>query len=107
MQAPLGFFGPLGMLEDVDQERFNRLLYVKVKHGHICQLTFLGQIVTRSGTHLLGDIKFSGHYFESFPMAIPLTPPPMSFLPSLAPMPSPYLVLARSLASSYFSSSLL
>ena len=98
VQAPLGFFDPIGMLEGVDQERFDRLRYVEVKHGRICQLAFLGQIFTRGGTHLPGDINF---------LAIPLTPSPMALLPSLAPMPFPYLVLARSLASSDFLSSLL
>ena len=70
VQAPLGFFDPLGMLEDVDQERFGRLCCVKVKHGLICQLAFLGQIVTRGGTHLPVDINFSGHSFDSFPNGI-------------------------------------
>ena len=70
MQAPLGFFDPLGMLEDVDQERFDRIRYVEVKHNCICQLALLGQIVTRSGTHLPGDINFSGHSFDSFPNGI-------------------------------------
>ena len=37
-QPPLGFFDPLGLLEDADQERFDRLRYVEVKHGRICQL---------------------------------------------------------------------
>jgi len=66
-QAPLGFFDPLGLLDDADQERFDRLRYVEVKHGRICQLAFLGQIVTRNGIHLPGDIDFSGHSFDSFP----------------------------------------
>ena len=70
VQAPLGFFDPLGMLEDVDQERFDRLRYVEVKHGRICQLAFLGQIITRGGTHLPGDIDLSGHSFDSFPNGI-------------------------------------
>eukprot|EP00566_Odontella_aurita_P030345 CAMPEP_0113595526 /NCGR_PEP_ID=MMETSP0015_2-20120614/39764_1 /TAXON_ID=2838 /ORGANISM="Odontella" /LENGTH=66 /DNA_ID=CAMNT_0000502809 /DNA_START=26 /DNA_END=222 /DNA_ORIENTATION=- /assembly_acc=CAM_ASM_000160 len=29
-QPPLGFFDPLGMLTDADQERFDRLRYVEV-----------------------------------------------------------------------------
>ena len=41
-QAPLGFFNPLDMLADANQERFNRLHYVEVKHGRISQLSFLG-----------------------------------------------------------------
>jgi len=70
VQPPLGFFDPLGLLEDADQERFDRLRYVEVKHGRICQLAFLGQIVTRYGIHLPGDIDYSGHSFESYPNGI-------------------------------------
>ena len=32
-QPPLGFWDPLGLLADADQERFDRLRYVEVKHG--------------------------------------------------------------------------
>mmetsp|Transcript_45926 Transcript_45926/g.85396 ORF Transcript_45926/g.85396 Transcript_45926/m.85396 type:complete len:212 (-) Transcript_45926:153-788(-) len=69
-QPPLGFFDPLGMLTDADQERFDRLRYVEVKHGRICQLAFLGQITTRNGVHLSGDIDMSGHSFDSYPNGI-------------------------------------
>ena len=55
------------MLDDADQERFDRLRYVEIKHGRISQLAFLGQIVTRNGIHLSGDIDYSGHSFDSFP----------------------------------------
>ena len=67
VQPPLGFFDPLGMLNDADQERFDRLRYVEVKHGRICQLAFLGQITTRFGIHLPGDIDYSGDSFASYP----------------------------------------
>eukprot|EP00591_Stephanopyxis_turris_P009210 CAMPEP_0195512388 /NCGR_PEP_ID=MMETSP0794_2-20130614/4358_1 /TAXON_ID=515487 /ORGANISM="Stephanopyxis turris, Strain CCMP 815" /LENGTH=200 /DNA_ID=CAMNT_0040640161 /DNA_START=77 /DNA_END=679 /DNA_ORIENTATION=+ len=66
-QPPLGFFDPLGMLTDADQERFDRLRYVELKHGRISQLAFLGQIVTRYGIHLPGDIDKSGLSFDSIP----------------------------------------
>jgi hypothetical protein len=66
-QAPLGFFDPLGLVADGDQEKFDRLRYVEIKHGRICQLAFLGQITTRAGIHLPGDIDTSGHSFDSFP----------------------------------------
>ena len=66
----IGFWDPLGMLNDVDEERFQRLRYVELKHGRICQLAFLGQIVTRGGTHLPGDIDFDGHSFDSYPNGI-------------------------------------
>jgi hypothetical protein len=66
-QAPLGLWDPLGLVGNADQTRFDRLRYVEIKHGRICQLAFLGQIVTRAGIHLPGDIDLSGHSFASFP----------------------------------------
>ncbi|KAL3815314.1 hypothetical protein ACHAXA_006816 [Cyclostephanos tholiformis] len=66
-QPPLGFFDPLGLLDNADQERFDRLRYVEIKHGRIAQLAFLGQIVTRGGIHLSGNIDYAGHSFDSFP----------------------------------------
>ena len=42
-QAPLGFWDPLGLLKDADQERFDRLRYVETKHGRISMLAFLGK----------------------------------------------------------------
>ena len=69
-QPPLGFFDPLGLLDEADQERFDRLRYVEIKHGRICQLAFLGQIVTRAGIHLPGNIDYSGDSFDSFPNGV-------------------------------------
>ena len=71
IQPPLGFFDPFGMLSgDCTQERFDRLRYVEIKHGRIAQLAFLGQIVTRAGLHLPGDIDYSGHAFDSYPNGV-------------------------------------
>ena len=67
VQPPLGFFDPLGLLDDADQERFDRLRYVELKHGRICQLAFLGNIITRAGVYLPGDIDYSGTSFDSIP----------------------------------------
>merc|ERR1712051_749491 len=67
VQPPLGFFDPLGLLTDADQEKFDRLRYVELKHGRISQLAFLGQIVTRYGIKLPGDIDYSGTSFDSIP----------------------------------------
>uniref|UniRef100_A0A7S1BSW4 Uncharacterized protein n=1 Tax=Corethron hystrix TaxID=216773 RepID=A0A7S1BSW4_9STRA len=66
-QPPLGFFDPLGLLADANQERFDRLRYVELKHGRVCQLAFLGQITTRAGVHLPGSIDNAGDSFDSFP----------------------------------------
>ena len=66
-QPPLGFFDPLGLLNDADQERFDRLRYVELKHGRISMLAFLGNIITRAGVHLPGSIDKAGDAFDSFP----------------------------------------
>ena len=66
-QPPLGFFDPLGMLNEADQERFDQLRYVEVKHGRIAQLAFLGQIVTRNGIHFDGAIDKAGTQFADIP----------------------------------------
>ena len=66
-QEPLGFYDPLGLLNDADEARFQRLRYVELKHGRIAQLAFLGQIVTRAGIHLPGNIDLAGNSFDSFP----------------------------------------
>merc|ERR1712115_514376 len=65
VQPPLGFFDPLGLLNDADQERFDRLRYVELKHGRMGMLAFLGNIITRAGIHLPGNIDYSGTSFDS------------------------------------------
>mmetsp|Transcript_17036 Transcript_17036/g.38510 ORF Transcript_17036/g.38510 Transcript_17036/m.38510 type:complete len:179 (+) Transcript_17036:2-538(+) len=55
---PLGFFDPLGLLDEADQERFDRLRYVELKHGRICMLAVLGHIVTSAGIRLPGEIAY-------------------------------------------------
>lgn len=64
-QPPIGFWDPLGLLDDADQERFDRLRYVEVKHGRIAMLAIVGQLTTRAGIHLGGDIDYSGTSFSS------------------------------------------
>jgi len=68
--APLGFFDPLNLLKDADQERFDRLRFVEVKHGRISMLAILGQIATRQGHFLNGNIDYEGHPFNSYPSGI-------------------------------------
>jgi hypothetical protein len=51
----LGVSDPLGgVLNDADQERFDRLRYVEIKHGRICQLGVLGWLTTSAGVRLPG-----------------------------------------------------
>ena len=66
-QAPLGFFDPLGMVADGDQEKFDRLRYVEIKHGRICMLGVVGYLVAEAGIRLPGDIDYSGLAFADVP----------------------------------------
>jgi Chlorophyll A-B binding protein len=48
-QPPLGFFDPLGLVADGDQEKFDRLRLVEIKHGRIAMLGVVGYLVTYAG----------------------------------------------------------
>merc|ERR1712087_267102 len=62
-QPPLGFFDPLNIVEDADQETFDRLRYTEIKHGRICMLGVVGYLVTYAGVRIPGDIDLSGKSF--------------------------------------------
>eukprot|EP00566_Odontella_aurita_P023415 CAMPEP_0113543178 /NCGR_PEP_ID=MMETSP0015_2-20120614/10018_1 /TAXON_ID=2838 /ORGANISM="Odontella" /LENGTH=210 /DNA_ID=CAMNT_0000443317 /DNA_START=79 /DNA_END=711 /DNA_ORIENTATION=+ /assembly_acc=CAM_ASM_000160 len=64
VQRPLGYWDPLNFLLDQDQERFDRLRYVELKHGRIAQLAVLGHVVTSAGYRLPGNIDSAGHAFK-------------------------------------------
>ena len=57
-QPPLGFWDPLGLLKNADQERFDTLRRYEVKHGRVAMLAVLGHIVTSKGDRFPGDIAF-------------------------------------------------
>jgi hypothetical protein len=57
-QAPLGFFDPLSLLKDADQETFDRYRYAELKHGRIAMLAVLGHIVTTKGDRFPGEIAY-------------------------------------------------
>ena len=63
-QPPLGFFDPLGLVADGDQEKFDRLRYVEIKHGRICMLGVVGYLVNAAGIYLPGDISYDGTKFS-------------------------------------------
>jgi len=63
-QAPLGFFDPLGLVADGDEEKFARLRYVEVKHGRISMLAVLGFLVAEAGIRLPGNINYDGLAFS-------------------------------------------
>merc|ERR1719296_20518 len=65
-QPPLGFFDPLGLLDEAGQTRFDRLRYVEIKNGRICQLAFLGNIIPRV-FQFPGNIDQAGDAFNPSP----------------------------------------
>jgi len=69
-QEPLGFWDPLNLVYEQDQERFDRLRYVELKHGRIAMLAVTGHIYTTAGNRLAGDIDFSGTSFASIKVGI-------------------------------------
>eukprot|EP00636_Phaeomonas_parva_P009472 CAMPEP_0118857460 /NCGR_PEP_ID=MMETSP1163-20130328/4552_1 /TAXON_ID=124430 /ORGANISM="Phaeomonas parva, Strain CCMP2877" /LENGTH=208 /DNA_ID=CAMNT_0006790773 /DNA_START=468 /DNA_END=1094 /DNA_ORIENTATION=- len=69
-QPPLGFWDPLGLLKDADQDRFDRLRYVEVKHGRISMLAILGHLVTTAGARLPFNYDLSGDSFADVPTGI-------------------------------------
>ena len=66
-QDPIGFIDPLGLVEDGDQARFDRLRYVELKHGRIAMLAVVGYLVSEAGIRLPGAINYSGLQFSDVP----------------------------------------
>ena len=54
VQAPLGFFDPLGFLTDADQETFESLRKIETKHGRVAMMAVLGHIVASKGDRFPG-----------------------------------------------------
>eukprot|EP00588_Corethron_pennatum_P014548 CAMPEP_0194264900 /NCGR_PEP_ID=MMETSP0169-20130528/260_1 /TAXON_ID=218684 /ORGANISM="Corethron pennatum, Strain L29A3" /LENGTH=304 /DNA_ID=CAMNT_0039005231 /DNA_START=167 /DNA_END=1081 /DNA_ORIENTATION=- len=67
VQTPTGLLDPLNLLGDASQERFDELRYTEIKHGRISMLAFAGNIITRAGIHLPGNIDSTGTTFDSIP----------------------------------------
>ena len=59
VQPPLGLWDPLGLLNGADEERFERLRYVEIKHGRISKyylvLRICGALVVDATVFLQGS----------------------------------------------------
>ena len=66
-QPPLGFFDPLGLVEDGNEANFDRLRYVEIKHGRIAMLGVVGYLLTAAGVRLPGLISYDGTTFADIP----------------------------------------
>ena len=69
-QPPLGFWDPLNLLADADQDRFDRLRTVEVKHGRISMLAILGHLVTTAGARWGGAYDYSGNKWADVPTGL-------------------------------------
>jgi len=67
VQAPLGFYDPLGLVEDGNQAKFDRLRYVEIKHGRIAMLGVVGYLIEEAGIRLPGLISYDGTTFADVP----------------------------------------
>eukprot|EP00545_Synedropsis_sp_CCMP1620_P009965 CAMPEP_0119014666 /NCGR_PEP_ID=MMETSP1176-20130426/10136_1 /TAXON_ID=265551 /ORGANISM="Synedropsis recta cf, Strain CCMP1620" /LENGTH=197 /DNA_ID=CAMNT_0006967881 /DNA_START=38 /DNA_END=631 /DNA_ORIENTATION=- len=66
-QVPLGFFDPLGLVADGNQENFDRLRFVEIKHGRVSMLAVVGYLITEAGIRLPGAISMDGTQFSDIP----------------------------------------
>lgn len=66
-QAPLGFWDPLKLVKDYDQEQFDRMRGVEVKHGRVAMLAVVGFLTTEAGVRFPGDIWYDGTKFADIP----------------------------------------
>jgi hypothetical protein len=64
---PLGYWDPLGLSADGDQEKFNRYRAAETKHGRIAQLAMLHYIVTGLGVKLPGLVEANDHIPDTIP----------------------------------------
>lgn len=64
---PLGFWDPLGLVSDGDQEKFDRLRLTEIKHGRIAMIAVVGYLVQEAGIRLPGNIDLSGLKFADIP----------------------------------------
>merc|ERR1719221_744827 len=71
VQAPVGYWDPLGLGKDGDADVFRRRREVEIKHGRVCMIACIGFMVTSVGYRFPGDISPStGISFEKIPAGL-------------------------------------
>merc|ERR1712194_564946 len=71
VQAPVGFWDPLGLGKDGDADVFRRRREVEIKHGRVCMIATIGFMVTSLGYRFPGELSPStGVSFEKVPAGL-------------------------------------
>merc|ERR1712176_896704 len=71
VQAPVGYWDPLGLSKDGNAGNFRRRREVEIKHGRVCMIACIGFMVTSVGYRWPGDISPStGISFEKIPAGL-------------------------------------
>ena len=65
IQAPTGFFDPLGLSKSASDETLAWYRAAEIKHGRVAMAAFLGCVVTGLGGHFPGAIDLQGDSFAS------------------------------------------
>jgi len=66
VQAPVGFWDPMGLAQDGDAENFKRRRASEIKHGRIAMLATMGYITPELGIKMPGELT-AGLDFGSIP----------------------------------------
>merc|ERR1719246_234229 len=61
-QMPLGMWDPLGLVAGAEQDEFDRLRWVELKHGRISMLATVGYLVTYAGVRFPGAEDIPGGF---------------------------------------------
>merc|ERR1712008_303545 len=71
VQAPVGYWDPLGLGKDGDADVFRRRREVEIKHGRLCMIATIGFMVTSVGYRFPGELSPStGITFEKVPAGL-------------------------------------
>ena len=65
IQAPTGFFDPLGLSKSASDETLAWYRAAEIKHGRVAMAAFLGCVVTGVGAHFPGAVDLDGTSFAS------------------------------------------
>mmetsp|Transcript_11478 Transcript_11478/g.39492 ORF Transcript_11478/g.39492 Transcript_11478/m.39492 type:complete len:243 (+) Transcript_11478:36-764(+) len=65
IQAPTGYFDPMGIADKVNDKTLLWFRAAEIKHGRVAMAAFLGCVVTGLGGHFPGAIDLQGDSFAS------------------------------------------